>query len=77
MIPPMPQLTDDALERHRRRALATYFTAAALTSIAYIAFFTIAAIAAPEMTRNATAGHRHRVVSTSATANGIGKARMA
>ena len=50
MIRPMPPLAPDALERHRRRALATYFTAAALTSIAYIAFFTVAAIAAPEMT---------------------------
>jgi MFS family permease len=46
----MPPPAADALERHRRRALATYFTAAALTSIGYIAFFTVAAIAAPEMT---------------------------
>lgn len=50
MIGRMPLPAPDALERHRRRALATYFTAAALTSIAYIAFFTVAAIAAPEMT---------------------------
>jgi MFS family permease len=50
MIRPMSPPANDALERHRRRALATYFTAAALTSIAYIAFFTVAAIAAPEMT---------------------------
>lgn len=50
MIRPMPPPAADALERHRRRALATYFTAAALTSIGYIAFFTVAAIAAPEMT---------------------------
>jgi MFS family permease len=50
MIRPMPPLAPDALERQRQRALATYFTAAALTSIAYIAFFTVAAIAAPEMT---------------------------
>jgi MFS family permease len=46
----MPPLDPDTLERQRRRALATYFVAAALTSIAYIAFFTVAAIAAPEMT---------------------------
>jgi MFS family permease len=41
------------IERHRSRALATYFTAAALTSIAYIATFTVASIAAPEMTGSA------------------------
>jgi MFS family permease len=46
----MPPLASDALERQRRRALATYFIAAALTSIGYIAYFTVAAIAAPEMT---------------------------
>jgi hypothetical protein len=46
----MPPLAPDALERQRRRALATYFVAAALTSIGYIAFFTLAAIAAPEIT---------------------------
>jgi MFS family permease len=50
MIGPMPPLAPDALERQRRRALATYFIAAALTSIGYIAYFTVAAIAAPEMT---------------------------
>jgi MFS family permease len=50
IIRAMPPLAPDALERQNRRALATYFTAAALTSIAYIAFFTVAAIAAPEMT---------------------------
>lgn len=42
-----------AIERHRSRALGTYFTAAALTSIAYIATFTVASIAAPEMTGSA------------------------
>ncbi len=41
------------IERHRSRALGTYFTAAALTSIAYIATFTVASIAAPEMTGSA------------------------
>jgi len=44
----MPEATD--LERHRSRALATYFTAAALTSIAYIATFTVAALAASQIT---------------------------
>ncbi|HYM52369.1 MAG TPA: MFS transporter [Candidatus Dormibacteraeota bacterium] len=46
----MPPLGPDGLDRQRRRALATYFVAAALTSIGYIAFFTVAAIAAPEIT---------------------------
>ncbi|MDP9468756.1 MAG: MFS transporter [Chloroflexota bacterium] len=49
MLPP----ATPEIERHRSRALATYFTAAALTSIAYIATFTVASIAAPEMTGSA------------------------
>jgi MFS family permease len=49
MSPPPPH----EIERHRSRALATYFTAAALTSIAYIATFTVASLAAPEMTGSA------------------------
>ncbi|MGZ6372279.1 MAG: hypothetical protein ACXWL8_02680, partial [Candidatus Limnocylindria bacterium] len=48
LAPPVPDI-----ERHRSRALATYFTAAALTSIAYIATFTVASLAAPEMTGSA------------------------
>lgn len=48
----LPPSTPD-IERHRSRALATYFTAVALTSIAYIATFTVASIAAPEMTGSA------------------------
>ena len=36
--------------RLRSRALATYFVAVALTSIAYIATFTVASLAAPEIT---------------------------
>lgn len=36
--------------RLRSRALATYFIAVALTSIAYIATFTVASLAAPEIT---------------------------
>lgn len=36
--------------RLRTRALATYFIAVALTSIAYIATFTVASLAAPEIT---------------------------
>jgi MFS family permease len=49
MLQPPPH----EIERHRSRALATYFTAAALTSIAYIATFTLASLAAPEMTGSA------------------------
>lgn len=49
MLPPPPP----EIERHRSRALGTYFTAAALTSIAYIATFTVASLAAPEMTGSA------------------------
>jgi MFS family permease len=48
----LPPSTPD-IERHRSRALATYFTAVALTSIAYIATFTVASIAAPGMTGSA------------------------
>jgi MFS family permease len=49
MLPP----ATPEIERHRSRALGTYFTAAALTSIAYIATFTVASIAAPGMTGSA------------------------
>ena len=49
MLPP----STPEIERHRSRALATYFTAVALTSIAYIATFTVASIAAPGMTGSA------------------------
>jgi MFS family permease len=49
MLPP----ATSEIERHRSRALATYFTAAALTSIAYIATFTVASLAAPGMTGSA------------------------
>jgi hypothetical protein len=49
MLPP----SAPDIERLRSRALATYFTAAALTSIAYIATFTVASLAAPEITGSA------------------------
>src|SRR4029078_10887862 len=49
MLPP----STPHIESHRSRALGTYFTAVALTSIAYIATFTVASIAAPEMTGSA------------------------
>jgi len=50
IIPAMHPSEAPDIERHRSRALATYFTAAALTGIAYIATYTIAALAAPEIT---------------------------
>jgi MFS family permease len=44
-------------DRHRRRVLATYFTSVALTSTGYIATFTIASLAAPQLTGSrATSG---------------------
>lgn len=43
-------------ERLRRRALTTYFTVVALTSVAYIATFQNAAIAAPQITGTASTG---------------------
>jgi MFS family permease len=49
MLPP----STPEIERHRSRALVTYFMAVALTSIAYIATFTVASIAAPGMTGSA------------------------
>jgi MFS family permease len=49
----MPPPSAPDIERLRSRALATYFTAAALTSIAYIATFTVASLAAPEITGSA------------------------
>lgn len=49
MLPP----ATPEVERLRSRALATYFTAVGLTSIAYIATFTVASIAAPGMTGSA------------------------
>ena len=44
-------------DRHRRRVLATYFTSVALTSTGYIATFTVASLAAPQLTGSrATSG---------------------
>jgi len=50
IIRAMHALPAPDIERHRSRALATYFTAAALASIAYIAAWTVAALAAPQIT---------------------------
>jgi MFS family permease len=49
----MPPPSAVPIERLRARALGTYFTAAALTSIAYIATFTVASLAAPQITGSA------------------------
>ena len=50
IIRAMQAASDPSSPRLRSRALATYFVAVALTSIAYIATFTVASLAAPEMT---------------------------
>jgi hypothetical protein len=43
-------MTRGPADRLRRRVLATYFTSVALTSTGYIATFTVAALAAPQLT---------------------------
>ena len=63
--PPAP-----GIERLRSRALGTYFTAAALTSIAYIAIFTVASIAAPEMTGSAGSSGWPSAIAVAGTALG-------
>lgn len=64
MLPPSPP----DIERLRSRALATYFTAAALTSIAYIATFTVASLAAPEITGTAGSSGWPSAVAVAGTA---------
>ena len=56
------------LERERSRALATYFAAAALTSVAYIATFTVATLAAPGMTGSAGSSGWPSAVAVAGTA---------
>ncbi|MEP7105913.1 MAG: MFS transporter, partial [Chloroflexota bacterium] len=56
------------IERRRSRALATHFTAAALTSIAYIATFTVASLAAPEITGSAGSSGWPSAVAVAGTA---------
>jgi MFS family permease len=56
------------IERLRSRALATYFTAAALTSIAYIGTFTVASLAAPEITGSAGSSGWPSAVAVAGTA---------
>jgi MFS family permease len=63
----LPPPTPD-IERLRSRALATYFTAAALTSIAYIATFTVASLAAPEMTGSASSSGWPSAIAVAGTA---------
>jgi len=64
MLPP----SAPEIERLRSRALATYFTAAALTSIAYIATFTVASLAAPEITGSAGSSGWPSAVAVAGTA---------
>jgi MFS family permease len=51
-----PDAADPGRERARRRALITYFGAAALTSVAYIATFQNASVLAPQITGTASTG---------------------
>jgi MFS family permease len=64
----MPPPETPEMDRLRSRALATYFTAAALTSIAYIATFTVASLAAPEITGSAGSSGWPSAVAVAGTA---------
>jgi MFS family permease len=55
-------------DRQRRRALATYFVSVALTSTGYIATFTIAALAAPELTGSRASSGLPSAVAVAGTA---------
>jgi len=68
MIRAMLPTPKPEIERLRSRALATYFTAAALTSIAYIATFTVASLAAPEMTGSASSSGWPSAIAVAGTA---------
>jgi len=56
------------IDRQRSRALGTYFTAVALTSIAYIATFTVASLAAPQITGSAGSSGWPSAVAVAGTA---------
>lgn len=55
-------------DRQRRRALATYFVSVALTSTGYIATFTVAALAAPELTGSRASSGLPSAVAVAGTA---------
>lgn len=59
-------------ERSRSRALGTYFAAVALSSISYIATFTVAALAAPEITGSAASSGLPGAVAPAGTAIAAG-----
>jgi MFS family permease len=55
-------------DHQRRRALATYFVSVALTSTGYIATFTVAALAAPELTGSRASSGLPSAVAVAGTA---------
>jgi MFS family permease len=63
-VPTPEQLHD----RHRRRALATYFVSVALTSTGYFATFTVAALAAPQLTGSRASSGLPSAVAVAGTA---------
>jgi MFS family permease len=62
---PTPEQTH---HRQRRRALLTYFVSVALTSTGYIATFTVAALAAPELTGSRASSGLPSAVAVAGTA---------
>jgi MFS family permease len=65
----MPTPSSERLhDRQRHRALATYFVSVALTSTGYIATFTIAALAAPELTGSRASSGLPSAVAVAGTA---------
>jgi MFS family permease len=63
-MPPPDQLHD----HQRRRALATYFVSVALTSTGYFATFTVAALAAPQLTGSRASSGLPSAVAVAGTA---------
>jgi len=57
-------------DHHRRRVLATYFTSVALTSTGYIATFTVASLAAPQLTGSRATSGLPSAVAVAGTALG-------
>jgi MFS family permease len=60
--------SEELHDRQRRRALATYFVSVALTSTGYFATFTVAALAAPELTGSRASGGLPSAVSVAGAA---------
>lgn len=65
-------MTPEHPDRLRRRVLATYFTTVALTSTGYIATFTVAALAAPQLTGSRASSGLPSAVAVAGTAVAAG-----